>query len=136
MRSTSSWIFAGCLFAHAAIVVACAQPPTMSVGSSTVTVGDEIVVRFDRPIGGMASNLHWMTLLPVASPDDSTVGRFIVDHGKTMVTIPTSGAGAGSFEVRLYDEYPSKDHHLIARVPVHVVDRAVRIGAPQLPSPR
>jgi hypothetical protein len=57
-----------------------------------------------------------------------------IRHGKTIVTIPTGGAGG--FEVRLYDEYPSKDHHLVARVPVEVVDRVARIRASQPPSPR
>jgi hypothetical protein len=75
-----------------------------------------------------------MTLVPVGAPDDSAAGRFVVDHGKTIVNIPTSGSG--SFEVRLHDQYPSKEHHLVGRVAVRVVDRAVRMGTPQPPSPR
>jgi hypothetical protein len=109
------------------VIAACDQPATMSVASSTVALGEEIVIHFDRPIGGEASNVHWMTLLPVAAPDGSTVGRFVVDHGKTMVTIPTGGLG--NFEVRLYDRYPSEDHHLIARIPVSVVDRTTKVTA-------
>jgi hypothetical protein len=129
MRSRSSWVSAGCLVASSALV-ACDSSPTMSVASPTVAIEEEIVVHFDRPIGGKASNLHWMTLLPIAASDDSTVGRFVVDHGKTMVTIPTRGSG--NFEVRLYDQYPSEDHHLIARVPVRVVDRTTTT-APRSP---
>jgi hypothetical protein len=116
------WSFAGCLIASVAFV-ACKQPPTMSVASSTVALGDEVVVQFDRPIGGKASDLHWIALLPAAAPDDSTTGRFVVDHGKTRVGIPTSGAG--NFEVRLHDQYPSKEHHLVGRVQVRVVERDV-----------
>ena len=126
MRSTWSWVLAGCLVASPAIV-ACDQSLAMSLESSTVTVGGDIVVRFDRPITGKASNLHWMTLLPVAAPDDSITGRFVVDHGKTIVSIPT--VRSGSFEVRLHDGYPSQEHHLVARVPVRVVDRAGGTGA-------
>jgi hypothetical protein len=106
----------------------------MSVASPTVTAGEEIVVRFDRPIGGKASNVYWMTLIPVGAPDDSTKGRFVVDHGKTIVNIPTGAPG--SFEVRLHDEYPSEEHHLVGRVAVRVVDRAARMLAPQPPAPR
>jgi hypothetical protein len=106
----------------------------MSLASPTVTAGEEIVVRLDRPIGGKASNVHWMALVPLGAADDSTTGRFVVDHGKTIVNIPTGASG--SFEVRLHDEYPSKEHHLVGRVAVRVVDRAVRMGAPQPPAPR
>ena len=130
MRTMSSWFSAGCLGAISALV-GCEQTPTMSVASPTVAVGDEIVVHFDRPIGGKASNVHWMTLLPIAASDESTVGRFVVDHGKTMETIPTGASG--NFEVRLFDQYPSEDHHLIARVPVRVVDRATTVEAPRSP---
>jgi hypothetical protein len=130
MRSMSSWVSAGCLVAVSALV-GCEQSPTMSVASPTVSSGEEIVVHFDRPIGGKASNVHWMTLLPIAASDESTVGRFVVDHGKTMVTIPTGASG--NFEVRLYDQYPSEDHHLIAKVPVRVVDRTMTVEAPRSP---
>jgi hypothetical protein len=112
-------------------LVGCEQSPTMTVASPTVSSGEEIVVHFDRPIGGKASNVHWMTLLPIAASDESTVGRFVVDHGKTTVTIATGAPG--NFEVRLYDQYPSEDHHLIARVPVRVVDRAAKVEAPRSP---
>jgi len=122
MRSTWIWGPAGVLVAGFAFV-ACNQLPTMSLASSTVATGDEVVVHFDRPISGKASNLYWMTLTPVATPEDSTTGKFVVDHGKTTVGIPTSGPG--NFEVRLYDQYPSKEHHLIGRVPVSVTERTV-----------
>jgi hypothetical protein len=85
MRSMSSWVCAGCLVASSALV-GCEQSPTMSVASPTVAIGKEIVVHFHRPIGGKASNVHWMTLLPIAASDDGTVGRFVFDHGKTTVT--------------------------------------------------
>jgi hypothetical protein len=40
------------------------------------------------------------------------------------VGIPTSRPG--QFEVRLHDQYPNKEHHLVGRVPVRVVERDVR----------
>jgi hypothetical protein len=99
---------------------ACAAPPAMSLDSTTVARGHDVVVHFDKPIAGKASDLYWITLVPVEAPEPTALNRVVVDHGSTMVRLPATTPG--SFEVRLHDRYPEKEYRLIARTPVSIVN--------------
>jgi hypothetical protein len=117
MQSKLILILSG-LTASAALA-ACDTAPTMSVASSTAAVGEDIVVSFNNPIKGKASNLHWIALQSVDAPDSRSTGRIVVEHGQTRVRVRATEAGA--LEVRLYDRYPQEDSHLVARAPVRIL---------------
>jgi len=102
-----------------AALAACDTAPTMSVASVTAIVGEEIVVSFNSPIKGKASNLHWITLQSVDAPDTISTGRIVVEHGQTSARV--RAAESGTLEVRLHDRYPQKETHLVARAPVRVL---------------
>jgi hypothetical protein len=102
-----------------AALAACDSAPTMSVESPTATVGEEIVVSFGGPIKGKASNLHWIALQSVDTPDSRSTGRMVVEHGLTNVRVRATEVG--SLEVRLHDRYPQQESHLVARAPVRVL---------------
>jgi hypothetical protein len=103
-----------------AVLAACdSAPPTMSIVSSTVPAGEDIVVTFNPAVQGKASNLYWITLQPVDAPDSASSGRMVVEHGQMRARVRSNEPG--TFEVRLHDRYPQKEDHLIARAPVRVI---------------
>jgi len=91
----------------------------MSLASSTAAVGEDIVVSFSAPIQGKASNLHWITLQSVDTPDTRSSGRILVEHGQTTARVHATESG--SLEVRLHDRYPQNESHLVGRAPVRVL---------------
>ena len=99
--------------------LACDTAPTMSVGAPTAVVGDKILVSFNSPIKGKASNLHWITLQSVDAPDSLSTGRIVVEHGQTSARVRATESG--TLEVRLHDRSPQKDTHLVGRAPVRVL---------------
>jgi hypothetical protein len=111
-----------------AALAACDSAPTMSIVSSTVPVGEDIVVTFDPAIEGRAANLYWITLQPVDAPDSSSSGRIVVEHGLTRARVRATEPG--TFEVRLHDRYPQKEDHLVARAPVRVLAKRDQSDAP------
>ena len=104
----------------ASALVGCTKSPTMSLDSTTVTKGHDVVVHFDTPIAGKAADLYWITLLPIEAPDPTATNRIVVDHGSTSVRLPATATG--NFEVRLHNRYPAEDYRLIARTPVTIVN--------------
>jgi len=107
---------------------ACDSAPTMSVAATTASVGEDIIVSFSTPIKGKASNLHWIALQSVDTPDSRATGRIVVEHGQTSVRVRATEAG--SFEVRLHDRYPQEDTHLVARAPVRVLVKQATADIP------
>jgi hypothetical protein len=116
MRSKLILILAGLT---GAALAACDSAPTMSVASPIAAVGEEIVVSFSGPIKGKASNLHWIALQSVDTPDSRSTGRMVVEHGLTNVRVRATEVG--SLEIRLHDRYPQQESHLVARAPVRVL---------------
>jgi hypothetical protein len=116
-------------FAASAALAACDEAPTMSVLPSSPAVGEDIVVSFSTPIRGQASDLYWIALQSVDSPDSRGAGRILVEHGQTKARI--RAAESGSMEVRLHDRYPQNESHIVARAPVRVL--AARDIAPVPP---
>ena len=92
----------------------------MSLDSTTVNRGQDVVVHFDKPLAGKAADLYWIALVPIESPDPTATNRVVVDHGSTSIRLPS--IARGNFEVRLHDGYPERQYRLIARTPVSIVD--------------
>jgi len=113
-----------------AALAGCDTAPTMSVALSTAVVGEDIVVSFNSPIKGKASNLHWITLQSVDAPDTLSTGRMVVEHGQTSARVRATESG--TLEVRLHDRYPQKDTHLVARAPVRVLAKRDKADNPPL----
>ena len=107
------------LTAGAALAACDNAPPTMSIVSSSVPAGEDIVVTFKPEVRGKASNLYWITLQPVDAPDSASSGRMVVEHGQMRARVRAKEPG--TFEIRLHDRYPQKEDHLVARAPVRVL---------------
>jgi hypothetical protein len=132
MQSKMILLLSG-LAASAALAACDSAPPTMSIVSSTVPAGEDIVVTFNPAVQGRASNLYWITLQPVDAPDSSSSGRVVVEHGQMRARVRAKEPG--TFEVRLHDRYPQKEDHLIARAPVRVIPtRDTLAAAARVPS--
>jgi hypothetical protein len=126
MQSKLSLILSG--LTAGVMLAGCDTAPTMSVASTTAAVGEDIAVSFNTPIKGKASNLHWITLQAVDTPDARSTGRVVVEHGQTTVRVRATEPG--SFEVRLHDRYPQEESHLVARAPVRVLATREKADTP------
>ncbi|MBX3232549.1 MAG: hypothetical protein KIT84_16360 [Labilithrix sp.] len=104
------------------------------VERTTVKAGDDVVVRFGRPVDGVAIDQRWVTLAPAGVPVTSTSGRVVLDRG--MQDVRLRAGHAGPYEVRIYGRYPEKESHLLMRIPVDVEGYLVRTGSEPLSSPR
>jgi len=139
--------------ASACLLLGCETPPTMTVASTphasaaeaptegparsrgcgppdrpfaAVLTGEDIVVTFDKPLSGRAINQYWVALVPSHAPDTDTTARTVLDRGITSTRL--RAMAPGDYEVRLYGQYPKKEHHLLARAPVTVRGWPVKAG--------
>jgi hypothetical protein len=126
MQPKLSLILGG--LAAGALLAACNTVPTMSLSSATAAVGDDIIVSFDRPIEGRASNLYWLALQSVDMPETRSVGRIMVEHGQTTARVRATEAG--SLEIRLHNRYPQEESHLVGRAPVRIFATRDKIDVP------
>lgn len=110
---------------------ACDSPPAMHVVSSTVATGNDVLVTFDAPLSGSATNQYWTVLARADAPVADTTGRIVLEHGERGARL--RAAHTGDYEVRLYDHYPREEHHLVARIPVTVEGLVVKTGSAQSP---
>ncbi len=111
------------------VLVGCARPsPEMSVAATEVATGEDVVVTFDRPHTGKATNQYWIALQRADAPESETTGRVVLERHETVVHLPARSPGR--YEVRLHGQFPKKEHHLLRRIPVVVRGWPVRVGAP------
>ncbi|MEO8876806.1 MAG: hypothetical protein ABI461_14530 [Polyangiaceae bacterium] len=120
MQTISMWTSVVVLVAAAGLT-ACDATPTMTARTPTVTAGSNVIVGFDNPLGGPAANQYWITILPATAPESDATGRRFVYHGDTSAQI--LAPAAGTYEIRLHDQFPKKEHHLIAKTSVLVVPK-------------
>ena len=120
MQSISKW---GAAFSFVAVMTlsACEAPPTMRVASPEVVAGSDVVIQFATPLAGQAANQYWITMLPTGTVESDVTGRRFVYHGDTSARLPAPQVG--SYQVRLHDQFPQKEHQLIATTAVQVVAR-------------
>ena len=101
---------------------ACGEPaPRMHVVRARVHAGDAVVVHLEsapRERGAL-----WLTLVPASAPESFVGERIVVEGGATRVTV--AAASAGTFEVRLHDDFPLRAHHVVARARIEVAPAAV-----------
>ena len=119
-------------FVTALSLVACDSPPRMRVEATTVATGNDVVVSFDEPLSGRATNQYWIALQPADAALNDTTGRVLLyhdDHGVRLRAI-----APGDYEVRLHGSYPKEESHLVARLPVKVEGLPVKAGSEQNPS--
>jgi hypothetical protein len=116
-----------------AALAACDRAPTMSIVSSTVPAGEDVVVTFNPAVEGKAANLYWITLQSVDAPDSSSSGRIVVEHGQLRARVRAKEPG--TFEIRLHDRYPQKEDHLVARAPVRVIPKRDQADTPAAARP-
>jgi hypothetical protein len=113
-------------------LVACERPPPeMSVVATEVGAGEDVVVAFDRPHTGRATNQYWIALQRADAPASETTGRVVLERHETNVRLPAHSPG--EYEVRLHGQFPRKEHHLLQRIPIVVQGWPVRVGAPPHP---
>lgn len=124
-------IFAASL-ATALLLAACEGPPRMRVEASKVATGNDVFVTFDDALAGRAANQYWIALQPADAPTSDTSGRVLLAHGDRAVRL--RAVAPGDYEVRLHGSYPTKESHLLARIPVKVEGLPVKTGNEPVPS--
>lgn len=110
-----------------AVLLGCEAPPKMRVEATTVAMGADVVVLFDEPLTGRATNQYWVALQPAEAPTSDTTGRILLERSDRGVRLRTSAPG--NLEVRLHGSYPTAEHHLLARIPVKVEGWPVKTGS-------
>ena len=106
--------------------LACEAPPTMHVDKSTIATGGDVVVTFEQPLTGRATNQYWVALQPASAPTSDTTGRIVLERTDRGVHLRTTAPG--NFEVRLHGDWPKVEQHLLARIPVKVEGWPVKTG--------
>lgn len=100
-----------------ALLLGCADPaPRLHIERTVVASGEDIVVVFDSPLEGKATNQYWIALQRADAPISETAGRIVLDRTQRSVRLHTNEPG--DFEVRLHGGYPRLEHRLLARIPV------------------
>lgn len=118
-------------FVTALALVACEAPPRMHVEGATVATGNDVVVTFDAPLTGRATNQYWIALQPADAASSDTTGRVLLYHADRGVRL--RAVAPGDYEVRLHGAYPKEESHLLARIPVRVEGLPVKAGSEQTP---
>lgn len=109
-----------------AFALACEAPPTMHVDKTIVATGGDVVITFDRPLTGRATNQYWVALQPASAPTSETTGRIVLERMDPGVHLRTTAPG--DFEVRLHGNWPKEEQHLLSRVAVKVEGWPVKTG--------
>lgn len=109
-----------------AFALACEAPPTMHVDKTIVATGGDVVITFDRPLTGRATNQYWVALQPASAPTSETTGRIVLERTDLGVHLRTTAPG--DFEVRLHGNWPKEEQHLLSRVAVKVEGWPVKTG--------
>lgn len=112
--------------------VACDSAPRMRVEATTVATGNDVVVAFDEPLSGRATNQYWIALQPADAAVNDTTGRVLLYHDERGVRL--RAVAPGDYEVRLHGSYPKVESHLLVRVPVKVEGLPVKAGSEQSPA--
>ncbi len=102
-------------------LAACESPPNMHA-TQTVGAGDDVIVTFDAALSNRASSQYWIALQRADTPTSDTTGRVVLERGDGRVVL--HAVTPGDYEIRLHDGYPSKEHHLVSRVPLRVLHGA------------
>jgi hypothetical protein len=112
-------------------VLACEPAPRMHLERATVATGNDVVVTFDAPLTGRATNQYWIALQPADAAVNDTTGRVLLYHDEHGVRL--RAVAPGDYEVRLHGSYPKDESHLLVRVPVKVEGLPVKAGSEQSP---
>jgi hypothetical protein len=112
--------------------VACESPPRMHVDAAVVPTGGDVVVTFDEPLTGRATNQYWIALVPADAPPTDTSGRVVLERSDRTARL--RAIHPGDYEVRLHDRYPKEESHLVARIPVKIEGWPVKTGNAQTPA--
>ncbi len=95
--------------------------PVLELDKASYTAGDTIGVSFGTKLP-KAEGKHWITLVKKGAPDNEWGAWHMVDSGVSKDELKTTEGG--TFEVRLHDNYPTQQHHIIARKEVAVSGEA------------
>jgi hypothetical protein len=90
--------------------------------------GQDVIVTFDRPIHGRATNQYWLAVARPSDPDSKYLYRKDLVRGSTSSRIDR--LPAGDYEVRLHANYPVKEHDVVHRQTLRIVESAEPSGAP------
>ncbi|MFO0554820.1 MAG: hypothetical protein U0271_40965 [Polyangiaceae bacterium] len=86
--------------------------------STSYAAGAAIEVKFDTPLNPPEGQRHWITIIPVGTPDSQPGSYAFVTSGATSQTL--RAPQAGKYEVRLHDFYPQFAYRVIARQTVDI----------------
>jgi hypothetical protein len=65
-----------------AALLACDDTPRMGVERTTVATGEDVVVSFQDPLTGNATNQYWIALQPAGAPASDTTGRIACSNAR------------------------------------------------------
>lgn len=110
------------------LVMGCNDPtPKLHIERTVVASGEDIVVVFDTPLEGRATNQYWIALQRADEPLTSTTGRVVLERTDRSVRLRVNQPG--DLEVRLHGGYPRLEHHLVARIPIAAGTWPIKVGA-------
>jgi hypothetical protein len=116
-----------CCIASLALQGCEAAHPQARVEVREHTSGQEVMVTFDRPIDGRASNQYWLAVARPADPDAKYLYRKDLVRGSTSSRLDR--LPPGEYELRLHANFPVKEHDVVHRQSLRIVGAAERAGA-------
>ena len=94
---------------------------TMSLEKNEIEIGEQPFVTF-TPALPPEGEKYWIALAEADSPDE-TKGQWEKLNTWTSSTKLKPAPSPGNFELRLHGGSPEKPFHVIARIPIKVVER-------------
>jgi len=88
---------------------------TFTLSSNSVAAGENVTVTFSQPLAPLSNERYWITIADATTGDDEW-GDWVygeADMSRITLTAPDT---AGSYEVRLHGNYPTKPYNVIHRL--------------------
>jgi hypothetical protein len=88
-----------------------AGAPRFQLDASSYAPGDEIEIRFARPVSSKPQSRSWITVIESNRPA-SAYGEWAYLEDGATVTLLKAPSRPGAYEVRLHTDYPAKSHNV------------------------
>ncbi|MCW5802753.1 MAG: protein kinase [Deltaproteobacteria bacterium] len=109
------------------------KAPALSYAPADVRTSALITVTFAQPITSPATSRAWIAISETGAPARLYHEWAFVDHGATTAKVRAPNT-PGTYELRLYTNYPTEPHNLVRVLPIQVAASAT--GADPHETPR
>ncbi len=100
------------------VAMGCSRGPEMQVRSTTVGVGEPIVIDFDRPLSMRAHDKKWVTLVPEGADPSAYNERVLLSERRQRYRLQADEPG--NYELRVHRGFPAREYQLVKSVPIVV----------------